>query len=115
MALFWANTANSANTTASSNASSVALTQAIVNTVAGYTCCGELLLTNIGASQTIYPAFYGIVTYLNTNTPTITVAINGGYATSTGCNAFQLLFSSGNITSGTFSALCGFIIIGRNK
>ncbi len=99
---FYNTSAGSGNTIASSNTSSVTLTQAIINTVAGYTCCGELLLSNIGTSQTIYPAFYGIVTYLDSNTPLVGVALTGGYVAATGCNAFQLLFSSGNITSGTF-------------
>ncbi len=84
-----------------SNGSSLLLAYSVLN-VAHYACSGEMLLSNIGASQTIYPAFYGRSTYLRITNPGVSSVFVGGYVATAGCNAFQLFFSSGNITGGTF-------------
>ena len=90
----------SPSVTASSNASALNLATIAVNTT--YSSSGEINVTNIGASQTIYPCCYGRETYLSASTPTIATAFFGGYTQTAACNAFQLIFSGGNIASGTF-------------
>ena len=89
------------STNNSANASSLQISQNMA-TATNYSTSGEMLLTNIGASQTLYPSCYGRSTYLNTTAPQIGTSMTGGSVNTAGCNAFQLFFSSVNIASGTF-------------
>jgi hypothetical protein len=85
---------------ATSNGSSLMIVYTVYNNANNYPCSGELTLTNIGASQTIYPAFYGRSSAYHSNL--FASSFTGGYVATAGCNAFQLFFSSGNISTGTF-------------
>ncbi len=100
---FFSNSAGTFSTTVSNNASSLAISQAVI-VLTNYSSSGEILFTNIGASQTIYPNCYGRSTSLYNNTTTTKTlnSMSGGSVNTAGCNAFHLFFSSGNIASGTF-------------